>query len=108
MGSSVDCQPMTSLREEGDNTLDNRVGLAIEAATGYADHLNSMQLQLLLAKAIALEGTTAAMGLVDIEFDGKALHLPIKVKLVPSNIAASRGRGQPRTLRQLEKTPLEA
>src|SRR6185503_19187718 len=42
--------------EEGGEVAEDRVGVALEAGTGDADHLDAQQLQLLLAKVIPLEG----------------------------------------------------
>jgi hypothetical protein len=60
-----------SLLQEGGNPPDHLARFAVEAVACHADHLYSLQLQVLLAQTVALEGGAAAVGLVDVEFDAK-------------------------------------
>jgi hypothetical protein len=66
------------------------LGFALQALVGDADHLHTHQLQLLLAQAISLEGSTSPVSLEDVEFDRKTLLGPVDVQLVARDVEASR------------------
>src|SRR6476659_578947 len=80
------------LLEKRRDALDHRLWFAIEAGAGDSDHLYALELQVLLAPAVALEGGAGAVGLVDVEFDREALGLPVGVQLVPGLAEVHRGR----------------
>lgn len=69
-----------TLCEVAPESVYDSAGVGIETRTGDADHLDPVQLQLLLAQPVALERRVTAMGLVDIEFDRKAQIRPVHIE----------------------------
>jgi hypothetical protein len=75
-----EAQLAMALGEVAFEPADHLVGVGIETRAGDSDHLDSVQLQLLLPQAVALEGRVSAVGLVDVEFDRESQLRPVHIE----------------------------
>jgi hypothetical protein len=75
-----EAQVAMALDEMTSESVDHLVGICVEARAGDSDHLDPMQLQLLLPQAIVLERRVSAVGLIDIEFDREAQLRPVRIQ----------------------------
>src|SRR4051812_40611772 len=78
------------LRQQPAEPLDHPPWFALEAPPGDAVHHDPSKEEVLLTEPIALEGSVAAVGLVDVEFDREALRLPVGVELQADDVAVHR------------------
>ena len=99
---------MATLRKQLLEALDHLLRFGLEAGTGDADHLDVDQLKILLASTIALERSATAMRLIDVEFDGEALWLPIGVELVLAFVEVHRRWRQAGASDQIPEAALKA
>ncbi len=74
-----------ALAEVTPETVDDFIGIGVEARAGDSDHLDPMQLQLLLSPSIALERSVAPMKVEDVKFNGEEELRPIRVEHVAVN-----------------------
>ena len=94
--------------EERCDALDRLFRFAVEAVARYADHLDAVQLERLVADAIFLEGEAAAVGLEDVEFDGEALWLPVDVELVAGEVVGGRRSWKACLFDEIQEASLQA
>jgi hypothetical protein len=87
--------------------IDHLFGIGIEARAGDSDHLNPVQLQLLLPQSVALEGRVTAMGLIDVEFDREAQLRPVHVEHEAVDGGVRRWGRQTRPADSSQKAALE-
>jgi hypothetical protein len=79
-------QLVAALREKRRHTLHNLMRFAIETTAGDAGRVDAVELEGLVADAVLLEGTAAAVGLVDVEFDGETVGGPVDVELIAGDV----------------------
>lgn len=103
-----EAQLTMALGEVASEPVDHLVGIGIETRAGDSDHLDPMQLELLLPQAVVLEGRVSAVGLEDVEFDCEAQLRPVDVQHEAVNVDVCRWRRQAGLADSSEETALEA
>jgi hypothetical protein len=93
--------------EQLSEVAQDRLRFPLEPRRRDADHLDSQQLQLLLATAVALEGGAAAVRLEEIEFDREAQVRPVSVELELSDVEVHRRSRKAGPYDHSAETPLE-
>jgi hypothetical protein len=95
------------LGEEPAHPFDHPPRFVLQPRPGNARHPDPIEQQVLLTEAVPLEGTRAAVRLVDVEFDYEPLPGPVDVKLISELVEARDRFRQACLLDQLKESKLQ-
>jgi hypothetical protein len=104
----MDAELATTLLEQLAQPAAHLPGLSFDATGGASDRIDSGELQVLLANGVPLERVPRPMGAPAVDFNRKALLLPVGVDLVSCHVCVHRWPRQARLLDQIEEEPLRS
>jgi hypothetical protein len=91
----VETELTPSLLQQGADAFHHSAWFSVETGTGDSSHLDPVQLEILLAQSITLEGGGTSVSLVNVELDHETLLLPIGVELILALDKVHAGTGNP-------------